>query len=62
MAEELLSTREIAEALGVQLGTVHAWAKRYSNVPRPRKKIGPTYLYRLSDWQKWYETPREDKK
>lgn len=56
--EKLLTTRQIAEALGVKPGTVHEWGKRYSNVPRPADQIGPAYLYRLSDWQKWISNRR----
>lgn len=56
--EELLTTPEIAEALGVKPGTISEWRKRHTDVPQPRRQVGKSYLYRLSDWVRWQNNRR----
>ena len=53
IGERLLSAPEVAEKLGVKLGTVYSWRKRKIGPPAVRLGDTRTLRYRESDIDKW---------
>jgi hypothetical protein len=54
---DVVGTREIAERLGVQLGTVHMWQQRRDTLnppmPEPRGKVSGVPWWSWRDVQRW---------
>lgn len=53
---ELLSTRELADRLGIPVSTVRYWRMRREGPPG--FKLGKRVVYRASDVSRWIEQQR----
>ncbi len=51
--DDIVGTREIADALGVQPGTVQQWRKRPLNFPLPARTLATGPLWDWRQVEKW---------
>lgn len=58
--EQMVTTKQIAQACGVRPVTVRQWRKRHGDFPQPRHVFGDTYVYDAVQMDAWLDAHHKE--